>query len=67
VNSEGWFQCWSLLAGCFVVLFWAYISDSHFCVVSQGPDDEDNIRIKDAKSGMIWERVFWSFTYQVHG
>ena len=67
VNSEGWFQCWSILAGCFVVLFWAYISDSHFCVVSQGPDDEDNIRIKDAKSGLIWERVFWSFTYQVHG
>jgi hypothetical protein len=30
-------------------------------------DDEDNIRIKDAKSGLIWERVFWSFTYQVHG
>ena len=51
VNSEGWFQCWSMLNGIVVVLFWFYISDSHFAVVSSGPDDEDNIRIKDAKSG----------------
>ena len=50
-----------------MVSFWFYISDFYFNVVSQGPDDEDNLRLKDGKSGLIWERVFWHFTYQVHG
>ena len=67
VNSEGWFQCWSLLFGAMMVSFWFYIADFYFVVSSQGPDDEDNLRIKDAKAGMIWERVFWAFTYSVHG
>ena len=67
INSEGWFQCWSLIAACVVVSFWFYISDFYFFVSSQGPDDEDNLRLKDAKSGQMWERCFWSFTYQVHG
>ena len=34
VNSEGWFQCWSLLAGIFMASFWFYISDFYFNVVS---------------------------------
>ena len=67
INSEGWFQCWSLLAGIGMVSFWFYISDFYFFVTSQGPDDEDNISLKDAKSGMNWERTFWHFTYQCHG
>ena len=67
VNSEGWFQCWSLLSALAVVSFWFYISDFYFSTASQGPDDEDNLRLKDAKAGQIWERCFWAFTYQVHG
>ena len=67
INSEGWFQCWSFIAAICVVSFWFYISDFYFCVCSSGPDDEDNVRLKDAKAGMIWERVFWAFTYSVHG
>ena len=30
-------------------------------------DDEDHMRLKDAKAGLIWERVFWALTYQIHG
>ena len=67
INSEGWFQCWSLIFGAMMVSFWFYIADFYFVVSSQGIDDEDNLRIKDAKAGMIWERCFWSFTYSVHG
>ena len=67
VNSEGWFQCWSLLAGITMVSFWFYISGFYFHVVSQGPDDEDMLRLKDGKSNLIWERVFWSWTFQCHG
>ena len=52
-----------MLAGIGMVSFWFYISDFYFNVVSQGPDDEDNLRLKDGKSGLIWERVFWHFTY----
>ena len=26
INSEGWFQCWSLIAGACMASFWAYIS-----------------------------------------
>ena len=50
VNSEGWFQVWSLLMAIVVVGFWAYIADFYFFVNSQGVDDEDNIRLKDAKA-----------------
>merc|ERR1711935_868608 len=34
VNSEAWFQCWSLLAGVAMVSFWFYIADFHFCATS---------------------------------
>ena len=67
VNSEGWFQCWSLIGGALMASFWFYIADFYFSVSSQGPDDEDNLRLKDAKAGTIWERCFWAFTYSVHG
>ena len=67
VNSEGWFQCWSLISAMFMASFWFYIANFHFGVSSSGPDDEDMLRLKDAKSGLIWERCFWAFTYQVHG
>ena len=67
INSEGWFQVWSVIAGACTVGFWFYIADFYFAVCSQSVDDEDNLRIKDAKAGMIWERTFWAFTYQIHG
>jgi len=63
VNSEGWFQCWSGMAGVGMALFWLYISDFYFGVCSHSPDDEDVLRLKDAKSGLIWERCFWAFTF----
>ena len=25
------------------------------------------LRVKDAKAGLIWERNFWSMTFQIHG
>jgi hypothetical protein len=34
INSEGWFQCWSLLSAIAVVSFWFYISDFYFLVTS---------------------------------
>ena len=34
VNSEGWFQCWSLLFGAMMVSFWFYIADFYFCTAS---------------------------------
>ena len=67
VNSEAWFQCWSLIFGAMMVGFWFYIADFHFMTASQSVDDEDNLRIKDGKSGLIWERNFWAFTYSYHG
>lgn len=67
INSEGWFQCWSSIAAFCVVAFWFYISDFYFCVASTGVDDEDFLRLKDAKAGLIWERTFWALTYQIHG
>ena len=67
INSEGWFQCWSLIFGASMVTFWFYIADFYMFVNSSGPDDEDNLRLKDAKACLIWERVFWAFTYSVHG
>ena len=30
-------------------------------------DDEDFLRLKDAKAGLIWERNFWALTFQIHG
>ena len=67
INSEGWFQVWSVIAACFVVGYWFYITDYYFFVQSTGVDDEDTIRLKDAKAGLIWERTFWALTYQSHG
>ena len=67
VNSEGWFQVWSTLAAIFVVANWYWIACHHFNVSSATIDDEDLLRLKDAKATMIWERVFWSFTFSVHG
>ena len=63
VNSEGWFQCWSMIAGVCVVSFWFYISGSHYMVCSSSVEDTDNLRLRDGKTGMIWERVFWAVTY----
>ena len=34
VNSEGWFQCWSALAGMMMVSFWFYIACYYFPVSS---------------------------------
>jgi len=67
VNSEGWFQMWSVLAAVFVVSYWFYISNFYFCIASTSVDEEDNIRLKDAKAGLIWERTFWALTFQMHG
>ena len=67
VNSEGWFQIWSVFAAIFVVFNWYWIADHHFGISSSSVDDEDLMRLKDAKATQIWERVFWSFTFALHG
>ena len=46
-----------------MVSFWFYTANTYFAVSSNNVDDEDNIRVKDAKAGMIWERTFWAFTF----
>ena len=40
-----------MLSGATMVLFWFYVANTYFAVSSTGVDDEDNIRIKDAKAG----------------
>ena len=67
MNSEGWFQLWSVLGGGTVFLFWFYIACFYMAVSPQNVDDEDYPRLKDAKAGQIWERNFWALTYQIHG
>jgi hypothetical protein len=67
MNSEGWFQFWSLTFGGTIALFWLYVACYYQNTGSQSVDDEDNLRLKDGKAGMIWERCFWAFTYCVRG
>ena len=67
MNSEGWFQFWAAFSAVCVVSYWYYTACFYFATTSQSVDDEDNIRIKDAKAGLIWERTFWSLTFQIHG
>ena len=67
INSEGWFQVWSVILGAMMVGFWWYIADFYYFVSSTGVDDEDHLRLKDAKAGLIWERNFWAMTFQIHG
>ena len=67
INSEGWFQIFSVTSGAIVVSFWYYVACFYFATCSQSVDDEDNLRLRDAKAGLIWERCFWAFTFQVHG
>ena len=67
INSEGWFQAWSSIAALITVSFWFYIADFYFAVSSQSVDDEEHLRLKDAKAGLMWERTFWALTYQIHG
>uniref|UniRef100_A0A7S3JMP4 Uncharacterized protein n=1 Tax=Euplotes harpa TaxID=151035 RepID=A0A7S3JMP4_9SPIT len=67
INSEGWFQVWSTIMAIIVVLNWFWIADQHYSVSTTSIDDEDLLRLKDAKATMIWERTFWSFTYGLHG
>ena len=51
INSEGWFQVWSVIAGACVVSFWYYVACSYIATASSSVDDEDNLRIRDAKAG----------------
>ena len=67
INSEGWFQCWSVIAGVIMVMLWFWIADQHYSIVSTGYDDEDLLRLKDCKATLIWERTFWSFIFYLHG
>ena len=67
VNSEGWFQMWSVIFCWIVVLNWYWIADHHFSITTTGIDDEDLLRIKDYKATSMWERTFWSFTFSMHG
>ncbi len=67
LNSEGWFQCFSFLAALVVVSYWIYLSDFYYLTGSGSVDDEDNYKLKDAKTSMLWERTFWALTYSVHG
>mmetsp|Transcript_9130 Transcript_9130/g.6486 ORF Transcript_9130/g.6486 Transcript_9130/m.6486 type:complete len:104 (-) Transcript_9130:99-410(-) len=50
-----------------VVSFWFYIACYNNGITSTNVDDEDFLRLKDAKAGQIWERNFWAFTYYIHG
>ncbi len=34
INSEGWFQVWSVISGALMVSFWFYIADFYFAVCS---------------------------------
>ena len=34
INSEGWFQVWSVISGALMVTFWFYIADFYFAVCS---------------------------------
>ena len=67
INSEGWFQVWSVIAGIAVALFWLYIADFYFGISSTNVDDEDIIRLKDAKASTIWERNMWAMAFEIHG
>merc|ERR1711971_532350 len=67
IISEGWFQLWSIIFGGAVVGYWFYVACFYFNVTSQNVDDEDHMRLKDAKAGLLWERNFWRFTFQIHG
>ena len=49
-NSEGWFQAWSVISGIVMVSLWYWIADHHFFINSSGYEDEDQLRIKDAKA-----------------
>ena len=51
INSEGWFQLYSVICGAIVVSFWYYIACSYFATAGTSVDDEDMLRIKDAKAG----------------
>jgi hypothetical protein len=63
INSESWFQIWSVIMGASTVLFWFYISDFFYIITSTGPNDEDILRMKDAKTNQIWERNWWALNY----
>lgn len=63
INSESWFQIWSSIAAVITVSYWFYIADFYFFVDSTNVDDEDFVRLKDAKAGLIWERNFWAMTF----
>ena len=67
INSESWFQVWSVIAGIVVVGYWYWSADHYFNLSSTGVDDEDILRFKDAKATQTWERVFWNSTYHLHG
>ena len=66
LNGEGWFQCFAFLAAVGVSGYWVY-SQGYFLLTGfNNIDDEDMLRLKDAKTGQKWERVAWAITYAVH-
>ena len=67
LNGEGWFQCFAFLAAVSVCTYWCYVSAFFYFVGSSSFDDEDKLRVKDAKTGTKWERVFWAVTFTAHG
>ena len=67
INSEGWFQVWSVIASVVVVAMWFWMADYQFNINSSGYDDEDLLRFRDHRATIFWERTFWSFTYYIHG
>ena len=56
-----------MIAAISVISFWFYIADFFYFVSSSNIDEEDNVRLKDAKAGLIWERNMWALTFQLHG
>ena len=67
INSEAWFQLYSIFISAFILGMWYWIADHHFSIVTSSYDDEDLLRLKDSKATLLWERTWWSFTYQMHG
>ena len=67
MNSESWFQFWSLMGSLMVVSYWYWTADHYYFVSGVSWEDEDNFRLKDAKQVIHWERTIWNLTFQVHG
>ena len=63
INSEGWFQVYSVFFGTLMVFYWCYVVNMYFALSTQSVDDEDNKRIQDGKASHIFERNWWALCF----